>query len=73
MEPPGYRSYLVRLWREPAVGGGEQWCGEAEHIQSGRTWRFASLEALAALFLAATVAPQAPPGGPRPDRLEQGA
>jgi hypothetical protein len=66
LEPPGYRSFLVRLWCEPGGEGDGRWRGEAEHIQSGRSWRFASLEALLALLRAAIRAPEAgaPPEAP---------
>lgn len=50
MLPPGYRSFLVRLWREAGADGAEQWCGEVEQIQSGHMCRFASLDALLALL-----------------------
>jgi hypothetical protein len=32
--PPSYRSFLVRLWRDPPGAGGA-WRGEVESIQSG--------------------------------------
>ena len=50
MEPVGYHSFLVRLWRETSADGIEQWCGEVEHIQSGTTQRFTSIDALLAFL-----------------------
>ncbi|NTU78599.1 MAG: hypothetical protein HGA45_04210 [Chloroflexales bacterium] len=61
MEPTDYRSFLVRLWREVGADGLEQWCGEVEHIQSGRTGRFTSFEALMTLLRPSAVHP--PLGG----------
>ncbi len=34
MDSPSYRSFLVRLWREPSAAG--TWRGEVESIQSGQ-------------------------------------
>jgi hypothetical protein len=48
--PPGYRSFLVRLWREEGATGHEQWCGEVEQIQSGRRRRFTSFDDLMTLL-----------------------
>ena len=39
-----YRSFLVRLWREPGAEG-DAWRGEVEHIQSGGVVAVVSLEA----------------------------
>jgi len=44
-----YLSLLVRLWYTPTSKGGK-WEGEVEHVQSGRRWRFTSLEALIAFL-----------------------
>lgn len=44
-----YASFLVRMWREPALKGRSPdapWKGELEHIQSGRHWAFDGLEEL---------------------------
>jgi hypothetical protein len=46
-----YASFLIRLWRQAgldAVGNPLDWQSEVEHIQSGQTWTFSSLEALMA-------------------------
>ena len=43
MDDPSYRSFLVRLWREPGIVG-ERWCGEIEFIQSGAVVSVTSLE-----------------------------
>lgn len=43
MHNPSYRSFLVRLWREPGAVG-DAWRGEVEHIQSGVVIVVASLE-----------------------------
>lgn len=34
IDDPSYRSFLVRLWREPEAVE-DTWRGEVEHIQSG--------------------------------------
>jgi len=34
MDDSSYRSFLIRLWCEPAVAD-DPWRGEVEHIQSG--------------------------------------
>ena len=34
MDDSSYRSFLIRLWREPGVAD-DPWRGEVEHIQSG--------------------------------------
>ena len=34
MDDSSYRSFLIRLWREPGVAN-DPWRGEVEHIQSG--------------------------------------
>jgi hypothetical protein len=44
-----YASFLVRFWRLPARNGGEitaPWQSEVEHIQSGKTWSFDTLDEL---------------------------
>ncbi|NJM07233.1 hypothetical protein HC891_15140 [Candidatus Gracilibacteria bacterium] len=46
MDLDGYRSFLVRLWREQGADGSAHWCGEAEHIQSGLHYYFTTLEAM---------------------------
>ena len=46
-----YASFLIRLWRQTGLdvaGNRFDWQSEVEHIQSGQTWTFASLEALMA-------------------------
>lgn len=40
--PPSYRSFLVRLWQDPASVEG-RWRGEVEHIQSGTLIEISSL------------------------------
>ncbi len=40
-----YRSFLVRLWREPGATG-DVWRGEVEHIQGGAVVAVVSLEAV---------------------------
>lgn len=42
MDTPAYRSFLVRLWREPAATGA--WRGEVESIQSGQLVTAESLD-----------------------------
>jgi len=44
-----YASFLVRLWRLPGQNGNgisTRWQSEVEHIQSGKSWRFNTLEEL---------------------------
>ncbi|RME08520.1 MAG: hypothetical protein D6803_01015 [Anaerolineae bacterium] len=43
-----YESFLVRLWRAPAVE--RQWLAQAEHIPSGEKHYFSSLEELFAFI-----------------------
>ncbi len=38
-----YCSLLVRLWWKPNREGGD-WTGEVEHVQTGKRWRFDSLQ-----------------------------
>jgi hypothetical protein len=40
---PSYRSFLVRLWREPGAAV-DTWRGEVEHIQSGAVVAVSSLD-----------------------------
>lgn len=49
-QPPGYRSFLVRLWLEADVEGHDRWCGEVEQIQSGYRRPFTSFNDLVALL-----------------------
>jgi hypothetical protein len=44
-----YGSFLVRLWRQTVQNGlhiPNGWRSEVEHIQSGNTWSFDTLEEL---------------------------
>lgn len=43
-EPP-LNSFVVRFWREPALGEG-RWRGQVLHIQSGESATFADEDAL---------------------------
>ena len=48
-ESTQYASFMIRLWRETGPGPPQatgDWQGEVEHIQSGRQWRFDSLDEL---------------------------
>jgi hypothetical protein len=59
MQPEGYMSFLVRLWRDPL--GDEQlwdWCGELEQIQTGIRWSFSTYSELLACFHQLTAASQ---------------
>jgi hypothetical protein len=49
-QPPDYRSFLVRLWREIGPDGHDYWCGEVEQIQSGRRHHFTSFDDLMTLL-----------------------
>ena len=44
MDTPFYRSFLVRLWREPPKASGT-WRGEVESIQGGQLVAAQSLDA----------------------------
>ncbi|MFN8485231.1 MAG: hypothetical protein U0768_19510 [Anaerolineae bacterium] len=48
-----YRSFLVRLWREPGTED-DGWRGEVEHIQGGAVVAAASIEAVFDLIRRAT-------------------
>lgn len=44
-----YASFLIRMWceTEPAApDAAMEWCGEIEHIQSGRHFKFVSIAEL---------------------------
>jgi hypothetical protein len=44
-----YASFMVRLWREEGSSAevlGTDWQSEIQHIQSGRSWAFATLDEL---------------------------
>jgi hypothetical protein len=58
--PPSYRSFLVRLWRDPPEAGGA-WRGEVESIQSGELLAVESLEQALAILWRATGMPAEPP------------
>jgi len=48
-----YASFLVRLWRHSDQNGegiSTRWQSEVEHIQSGKSWRFNTLEELSAFL-----------------------
>jgi hypothetical protein len=55
-----YASFLIRLWRsayrEEGVDPG--WHSEVEHIQSGETWSFSTIEELEAFFRQQATQPQ---------------
>ncbi|MBC8163692.1 MAG: hypothetical protein H7Z42_20995 [Roseiflexaceae bacterium] len=40
MQPDGYMSFVVRMWRDQPGG---VWHGEVEQIQTGERWSFAVL------------------------------
>jgi hypothetical protein len=43
-----YASYLLRLWCEQSgeTSTGNQWQGEIQHIQSGQSWLFVTVDEL---------------------------
>jgi hypothetical protein len=50
-EPIEYASFIIRIWRKTgldAQGNPYNWQSEVEHIQSGKTWTFDTLEELQA-------------------------
>lgn len=49
MDDPSYRSFMVRLWQEPATSEA-LWRGEVESIQSGRVVTVSSLEEVLCLI-----------------------
>jgi hypothetical protein len=51
MQCQEYQSFLVRLWCNKADDEVQStWCGEIEHIQSGKRWNFGNLDALLAFL-----------------------
>lgn len=60
---PSYRSFLLRLWREPALAG-ESWRGEIEYIQSGTVVAITSLEEAFHLIRRAADTERASPSEP---------
>jgi len=56
--PPSYRSFLVRLWRDPPDG---PWRGEVESIQSGELVCVGSLEDCIRIMRRAAELPAEPP------------
>ncbi|MFN8485913.1 MAG: hypothetical protein U0768_22960 [Anaerolineae bacterium] len=61
--PPGYHSFLVRLWRESAEG---PWRASAHCVQTGETLRFASVEALFAYLVDRVGVPSDTSTSPQP-------
>ncbi len=54
-----YASFLVRLWRlsdRNGIGMPARWQSEVEHIQSGKMWKFNTLEELSAFLQQSQVA-----------------
>jgi hypothetical protein len=50
-KPIEYASFIVRIWRQSGLdanGNPFDWQSEVEHIQSGETWSFSTLEELKA-------------------------
>lgn len=60
--PPSYRSFLVRLWRDPPETGGG-WRGEVESIQSGEIVTVDSLEQILAILQQVAGLPTEPSHG----------
>jgi hypothetical protein len=59
MQPEGYMSFLVRLWREqPGDDLPCDWRGELEQIQTGIRWNFSTHCELLTFLHQLTVAPQ---------------
>ncbi|CAA9278287.1 MAG: hypothetical protein AVDCRST_MAG26-3194 [uncultured Chloroflexia bacterium] len=75
MDSPSYRSFLVRLWREPAATG--PWRGEVESIQSGQTVTAESLDTTLEIIRQAIANSQSPavptPGSDRGLPATEGA
>ena len=49
--PIEYASFIIRIWRKTGLnadGNPYSWESEVEHIQSGQTWTFNTLEELQA-------------------------
>ena len=60
MQPEGYMSFLVRLWRDsPGDQLRYDWCGELEQIQTGTRWSFSTYSELLVCLHQLTSAPQA--------------
>ena len=59
MQPEGYMSFLVRLWRDhPGNDQQGDWQGELEQIQTGTCWSFSTHRELLAFLQQLTVGPQ---------------
>jgi hypothetical protein len=59
MQPEGYMSFLVRLWRDhPGNDQWGDWQGELEQIQTGARWSFSTHSELLAFLHQLTVGPQ---------------
>ena len=58
MDSPSYRSFLVRLWREPSAAGA--WHGEVESIQSGQILPVETLDDVLVLIRQAVGTSQPP-------------
>jgi hypothetical protein len=45
----GYTSFMIRVWRDPARGAGQEepvWMGEIESVQTGGIWTFEGVAGL---------------------------
>jgi hypothetical protein len=58
MDDSSYRSFLIRLWREPGVAD-DPWRGEVEHIQSGVVVAVFSIEEALSLIQKTAVGDEA--------------
>lgn len=59
--PIEYASFLVRLWREAGPNGCEHiidWQSEVEHIQTGRRWKFHTVDELLSFLRRQTDEPE---------------
>ena len=71
MDDVSYRSFLIRLWREPR-GADAPWRGEVEHIQSGVVVAVFSIEEALSLIRQAAAGNEACPNGPTCERHQGG-
>ena len=69
MDTPFYRSFLVRLWREPPKTSGA-WRGEVESIQGGQLVAVQSLDE-ALQFIRQAAETSQPPAPPAPESDNQ--
>jgi hypothetical protein len=72
--PVEYASFIIRIWRMTgldAQGNPYNWQSEVEHIQSGKTWTFDTLEPQAQPPADGTSGKDRQPGSPSGFRIRE--